>query len=91
MSAAKQRMMELRDQHAVATDLAVEAGVLRRCPYHDYVFDAFAGDNTPAYMLGNSRYSAGDFGALFHSRRELSDAIHFAVQDAAMECCGCCN
>ncbi|MGD0893791.1 MAG: hypothetical protein ABR923_19895 [Terracidiphilus sp.] len=89
MSFAK-RQIELEEQQwMVAQEIAVDAGVLERCEYHGEVFDAMAGDNTPAYMRGNRLFSSGELNGVFSDRREMTDAIKAAIEDSAMECGYC--
>jgi hypothetical protein len=89
MSGVK-RMMELEEeQRDVATEIALDAGVLKRCGYHGEIYDPLRGDNTPAYKLGNYRLSAGKLRRVFSSSRELTDTIKAVVEDAGMECYDC--
>ena len=89
MGGAKRLMEQMEEQRMVATQIAIEAGVLKRCEFHGEVYDPLAGDNTPAYKLGNYKLSKGELGGVFSSSREMTDAIKAAVEEAAMECCGC--
>jgi hypothetical protein len=82
-------MMHEQDQRQSAIDLAVEAKVLIRCPYHGEVYDAETGDLAPACMLGNRRFTEGALRGLFSDRREMTDAIKAAVEDSAMDCWLC--
>jgi hypothetical protein len=52
-------------------------------------YDPLAGDNTPAYKLGNYRLSAGKLGTVFSSSREMTDTVKAVIEDAAMECYTC--
>jgi hypothetical protein len=89
MSFAK-RQIELEEQQwMVAQEIAVDACVLKRCEYHGEVYDALAGDNTPAYMRGNRLFSSGELNGVFSDRREMTDAIKAAIEDSAMECGYC--
>jgi hypothetical protein len=83
MSFAK-RLMELEEeqQHA-AMEIALDAGVLKRCEYHGVIYDPLAGDYTPAYKLGNYRLSAGKLGKLFSTSREMTDTVKSVIEDAA--------
>jgi len=84
------RMMELSEmQGDLATQIAIDAGVLKSCPYHDTVYDPLNGDDTPAYKLGNYRLSAGELGHAFSSSREMTDAIKAAIGGAGMDCNAC--
>jgi hypothetical protein len=89
MGAMKQQMMHEQEQREEATRIAVDAGVLKSCPYHGEVYDPLNGDNTPAYKLGNYRFSRGELNVEFSSRPEMLDAIKAAIEDAGMECGYC--
>lgn len=41
-----------------------------------------------AYRLGNHKFSKGDL-PMFHDRREMTDAIQNAVNEAGMDCYYC--
>ena len=88
MGQAKKEMMRQEELLYEAADIAVEAGVLRRCKYHpDIVWDNH-GDRSDAYKLGNARFSRGEVGD-FRSRRELTDAIKNAIEQSGDECYLC--
>jgi len=89
MSGVK-RMMELQEeQWDVAMEIAVDAGVLKRCYLHSEIYDPLGGDYVPAYKLGNYRLSAGKLGGVFSSSREMTDTVKAVIEDAAMECYTC--
>jgi hypothetical protein len=91
MSGAKRLMDQLEEHRAVATSIALKAGVLQRCELHsDFIFAAGA-DVTSAYQLGNAMFSDGKFDDTFEIRREMTDAIKFVVEDeyVADECRRC--
>jgi hypothetical protein len=89
MGITKRMMEEQEEQRRIATEIAIEAGVLVSCEYHEEVYDAFSGDETPAYKLGNYKLSNGKLGGVFSSPREMTDAIKAAIEDAGMECYSC--
>lgn len=89
MGFAKRQMQLEQDQWVIAQEIAVEAGVLERCEYHGEVFDAQAGDNTPAYIRGNRLFSSGELNGVFSDRRDMTDTIKAVVEDSAMECGYC--
>jgi hypothetical protein len=89
MSGAKEMIALAEEQWDAATEIAVDAGVLKRCEYHGVIYDPLAGDNTPAYKLGNYRLSAGKLGRLFSSPREMTDTVKAVVEDAGMDCYIC--
>lgn len=68
-----------------ARRIALEADVLRRCEYHGMVWEDGA-DPAEAYKLGNWLYSRGKLEE-FRSRREMTDAIQAAIEDAGVGGC----
>jgi hypothetical protein len=90
MGWAKDEMMRHQDQLVEATEIAVQAGVLKRCEFHDdIVWDVF-GDHAEAYKIGNARFTAGELRADFRSRRELTDAIKAAIEHSGVSGCPLC-
>ncbi|HBT0399322.1 TPA: hypothetical protein MA053_002474 [Klebsiella pneumoniae] len=93
MSIIKRHMEDQQDKFNVATNIAIEAGVLERCEYCEAT--VFQGDEDieEAYKLGNTQFSKGKFEGFFESRREMTDAIKDAVEsgDHAAECCFHCH
>ena len=84
------RLIELQEeQRDVATQIALDSGVLKRCEFHGEIYDPETGDKTPAYKLGNFRLSAGKLGKVFSSSREMTDMVKAVIDDAAMECYIC--
>jgi hypothetical protein len=83
------RQMEAEDaKHNLAVEIAVEAGVLKRCVFHTFAF-AHGADPKEAYKLGNHKFTAGELHGIFVSRREMTDTIKEVVNDAALECWDC--
>jgi len=62
-----------------ATDIAVEAGVLKPCERHIDYFRVTGKGAENAYRLGNAKFPAGGLSRVFSSRREMTDAIKQAV------------
>jgi hypothetical protein len=90
MGAVKEWMIHHDYQLAVATDIAVEAGVLSRCEFHeDIVLDNLE-DPSGAYKLGNYKFSKGVLRDVFETRTQMTDAIKEAIQDAGPFGCGIC-
>jgi Bacteriophage lambda ea8.5-related domain len=90
MGFAKEQMLHHQDQIAVATDIAVEAGVLSRCEFHDTVLDNET-EPTDAYKLANWKFSHGKLRDAFETRREMTDAVQEAIQDSSSFGCGLCE
>ena len=73
MGGAKRMMEENESKRAVALEIALEAGVLEQCEFHeDCIFEG-GEEIEAAYKLGNSKMSKGDLGDVFESRREMTD------------------
>lgn len=70
MSIIKRHMEDQQDKFNVATNIAIEAGVLERCEYCEAT--VFQGDEDieEAYKLGNTQFSKGKFEGFFESRSE---------------------
>jgi hypothetical protein len=89
MSGIKRLMEQQEQQHAVGEQIAIEAGVLKRCEFHGEVYDAETLDHTPAYKLGNYKFTKGELKGMFDDRREMTDAIQAAIKDAGVVCGWC--
>ena len=87
MGAAKRLLEAHQHKLMVAEDIAVEAGALERCEFHDFVYDTW-GDPVEAYKLGNRKFTAGEV-AVFADRREMTDYIQDAITQSADECGYC--
>lgn len=93
MSIIKRHMEDQQDKFNVATDIAIEAGVLERCEYCEATVFQGGEDIEEAYKLGNTKFTKGEFDGFFKSRTEMTDAIKDAVEsgDHAAECCFYCH
>lgn len=87
MGIAKRQLEELETKNFVALEIAIEAGVLQRCEHHDDAIFEGDADIEDAYKLGNAKFSRGELGNHFESRREMTDAIKGAVET---HCAGEC-
>ena len=88
MSGAKELIWDQIEQADIAEEIAVEAKVLKRCPWHGSAYqDDF--DLTAAYMLGNRKFSRNELHGVFDSRREMTDTIKDVVDNAPLECLHC--
>jgi len=81
MSFVKRMMEERQYQRGVAISIAIQAGVLRVCEYHeDCIFDG-GHDREGAYKLGNAKFTAGELTEVFETRKEMTDSIKDAIED----------
>lgn len=84
-------LMDIYDeQHRVAEQIAIEARVLKVCQFHEEVYQSEF-DGTPAYRLGNYKFTKGELTGTFDDRREMTDAIKAAIENAGDECGRCAN
>ena len=88
MGGVKAIIQEREARHAAAIKIALDAGVLKECDFHDFLLVGES-DIEDAYRLGNSRFSAHSLGRIFENRIEMTDAIKEVVEDAAVECPVC--
>jgi hypothetical protein len=75
-------------QAEVAKQIAIDAGALAVCTYHDIAYDN-GGEIESAYKLANARYTAGKYDDVSGDRREMTDAIQHAVGESADSCWRC--
>ncbi len=90
MSGAKDLLAQLEHQYDVATQIAIEAKVLRACDFHGIAFDS-GNEHTSAYKLGNWKLKHGKLGKLFADSAELAAAIKHAIDDHPAESCPRCD
>ena len=89
MGFTKRLIEKQEEQRVAARDIAIAAGVLKPCEFHeDCIIDCGA-DIEAAYKLGNHRFSAGSLGECFDTRREMTDCINSVVQQTADRCWIC--
>lgn len=89
MSGIKRLIEQQEEQHRVAEQIAIECGVLKRCEHHGEVYEFDAMDKTPAYKLGNFKFTKGELKGIFDDRKEMNDAIQAAIKNSGMECVRC--
>jgi hypothetical protein len=90
MSFVKRMMERLEDQESVAVEIALDAGVLRKCEYHGTLMSGGT-DIEAAYRLANSRFSAGQYHGDFEDGPETTDAIKKVVEDNSSDECHFCE
>lgn len=90
MGLAKREFEEYEEKRQVAINIAVEAGVLEPCQFHDDTLLEGGSDIEDAYKLGNFKWSKGELSNAFESRREMTDIIKSVVEEHwAGECPSC--
>jgi len=91
MGQAKHMMEEMESKRAAALSIAIQAGVIEECEFHDACYFDGGADIEDAYKLGNHLFSQGDVKDAFDSRREMTDLIKEVVEEnrVADECQWC--
>jgi hypothetical protein len=81
-------MLEAEAREAIAEDIAVEAGILKRCPWHEiaYLDDR---DMGRLYKIAAKRFKEGDIPRPFYSQKDIKDALKSVVDDAPLDCPRC--
>jgi hypothetical protein len=90
MSGAKRMMEEQEQKRSSAISIAIEAGVLGRCEFHDDVVFEGNEDITEAYKLGNTKFTHGELDNVFSDRKDMTDVINEVVKDHPGEECPYC-
>ncbi|MCH8029595.1 MAG: hypothetical protein IH874_06665 [Candidatus Dadabacteria bacterium] len=90
MGGVKRLMEEQEGKQNVAIQIALEAGVLKSCEYHeDFIFDT-GKDILNAYMLANAKYTEDHYIDVFNNRKEMTDFIKDVVEEhLPVECPFC--
>lgn len=89
MSGAKRMLEDVETRRIGAIDIALTAKALRTCDFHGDVLLEGNGDVEYAYRVGNKKFSAGELKGIFASRRDMTDAVKAAIEDAVDECYRC--
>ena len=88
MGMTKEAVLNGLARQDFAEEIAVEAGVLIRCKWHEYAYQE-DWDYTAAYTLGKRKYLRGELSGVFHSRREVTAEIKDVVDHAPVACPRC--
>ncbi|MDD5336609.1 MAG: hypothetical protein PHS32_22965 [Rhodoferax sp.] len=89
MSGSKRMFEDHEAKRGIAIQIAIEAGVLEQCEFHDIAYEGNE-EIESAYKLGNGKFSRGEFRDTFESRREMTDYIKNVVEDHPAEECPSC-
>lgn len=76
-----------------ALSIAIQAGVIASCPFHEGCTYDGGVEIEAAYKLGNYLYSQGELVDLFEDRREMTDTILAVVKEHGIndECVRCAD
>lgn len=90
MGGTKRVMEDHEAKRNVAIQIAIESKVLDTCEFHEDCVLVGVEDIESAYKLGNVKFTAGNLGDIFDSRREMTDIIQEVVADNAADECYIC-
>lgn len=88
MSGIKRLMEEQEEKRSEARAIALKAGALKVCEFHDEIFVG-GKDILGAYKLAAASFKRGFRKDLFQNQQEFTDCIKEEVEDAAEECWVC--
>jgi len=89
MGITKDAYLRGLDQQAVAEELAVEWGILRRCHLHcDFTYQV-DWDLERMYRTAAWKFKQGDISGPFIDQRELTAGLKAVVEDAPTKCPHC--
>lgn len=80
-----------QDQRAVATQIAMDAGVLDECEYHPGCFMRGASPADRAYAFATTSMKSESSEGLFASREELMKTVELAIGDVLSDECPHCQ
>jgi hypothetical protein len=91
MSMTKRYMDEIDDKRSAALAIAIQAGVIKECEFHDGCYFDGGEDIEEAYTLGVKMFADGEVSDHFDSPDEMKDFIKEVVEqnNAAEECTWC--
>lgn len=87
MGMAKKEMERQEEVRFRAIEVAIEAGVLERCEYHEDTVMSTGNDPRDAYRLANSKYAVGANDRRLY--REFMDAIKQVIEESGDWCYSC--
>lgn len=90
MSLIKTIIDDDNQKYEIAKEIALQAGVLKKCEFHEYISFIGTEDITKAYMLAKHQFKYGEHVSLFKSSIELTDKIKEVVgsefEDRCVRC-----
>ena len=90
MGSTKRLLDDYEAMRTAALTIAIKAGVLGACEFHDDGIYQTGEEIEGAYKLGNAQFTAGELGDVFPARRDMTDAIKAVVEDHPAEECTRC-
>lgn len=82
----QQRLLDDEEERlSIAKTIAIEAGIVKGCSFHEGFFYAGHTDFQKAYRIAASKIKRGDFNGLFETQKELTDLIKEFAEDNSYE------
>ncbi|WP_273048322.1 hypothetical protein [Pseudoalteromonas sp.] len=92
MGQQKKMVEDEEEKQSIAASIAVEAGIVKACRYHDGFFFGGHCEYSKAYKIAAIRLKRGDYTSLFDSQSELTDLIkEFAEEHSYESRCSYCQ
>jgi hypothetical protein len=89
MGITKDAYLRELDQQAMAEELAVEWGMLKRCRWHsDFTYQE-DWDLERMYRMAAWKFKHGQISGPFSDQKELTDSLKTVVENAPTECPRC--
>ena len=89
MSLVEQWTERHQQKLEIAKQIALEAGALALCTYHDEVFFRNLHRLAAAIELAHYRFAHCELPNVFRNRRELTDSLSSAITNSPLECQSC--
>ena len=90
MGSAKRHMEEIEAMENQARSIAIEAGVIDECEFHDGSYSLGGEEIVEAFRLGSARFKSGELDG-FESQQELTDTIKSVVGEIHLDSCAECD
>ncbi len=86
------RLLEANEaKRRTAMSIAITAGVVKRCEFHENCLFMGGADPESAYKLGNSKFTKNELRDVFDSRQEMTDSIKSAIEEIGLDECARCS
>lgn len=91
MEDTKRMAEEENRKYKIAIQIALAAGVLKECEYHEGLF--FKGDKeiSKAFAMANDQYLQGKYDRDFRDKKEMTDTIIEIVGQYSSDYCSSCG
>lgn len=91
MGDTKQMTEEHERKCKTAIQIALAAGVLKECEYHEGCFFKGNEELKKIYEIANDQYSQGEYTDVFKDQKEMANIIREVVEEYSAEKCSSCG